>query len=214
MISKNILSIETSSLICGISIIENGNLIGISEKSTYRQHNENLANFAQDAIKQSNKSLSDIDAIAVSIGPGSFTGLRIGLGFAKGMAYALGLPIVPVPTLLSLAFSLREYEPHNGISHSHSKKVFYQEFSWKNSIPKIINKAVVGDIDQYSKNIQDGFQWNCEEIMSSYSDIKKAVPSAEFIGILASIFYDDWVIKTPYDLVPDYIAPFEMTPRG
>ena len=96
--SKNILSIETSSLICGVSIIENGNLIGISEKSTYRKHNENLANFAQDAIKKSNKSLSDIDAIAVSIGPGSFTGLRIGLGFAKGMAYALGLPIVPVPT--------------------------------------------------------------------------------------------------------------------
>ena len=49
--------------------------------------------------------------------------------------------------------------------------------------------------------------------MSSYSDIKKAVPSAEFIGVLASIFYDDWVIKTHYDLVPDYIAPFEMTPR-
>ena len=210
--SKIILSIETSSSICGVSIIENGNLLGIAEKSIFRKHNENLAGFADKAIKKSNRSLGDIDAIAVSIGPGSFTGLRIGLGFAKGMAYALGLPIIPVPTLLSLAFSLREHQPFNGIAHSHSNKVFYQEFSWENSIPKIIGKAVAGEIERFSRNIQGGFQWNCAEIMSSHSEIKKAVPSAEFIGILASIFYEDWAIETPYDLVPDYIAPFKMKP--
>ena len=86
------------------------------------------------ALIDANKPIHDVQAIAVSIGPGSFTGLRIGLGFSKGLAYAKGLPIVPVPTLSSLAFSQKEFEPKNGIMHSHAKKVFYQAFYWENKI--------------------------------------------------------------------------------
>ena len=210
LMSRSILSFETSCSICGVSVTNDGDLLSLVEENSYRKHNENLADFTNRAIKQSNKLPSEIDAIAVSIGPGSFTGLRIGLGFAKGLAYSQGLPIIPVPTLLSLAFGLRGNEPFNGIVHSHSKKVFYQEFLWKNSIPNIKSEAEVGDIDQYSDNIKDGFQWNCEDILKDHSSIYRSVPSAESIGILASIFFDDWIIKEPYDLVPDYIAPFEI----
>tara|TARA_Y100001934_G_scaffold89772_1_gene111197 strand:- start:141 stop:782 length:642 start_codon:yes stop_codon:yes gene_type:complete len=208
--SKIILSFETSSSICGVSVMDNGNLLSLVEENSYRKHNENIADFTDRAIKQSKKLISEIDAIAISIGPGSFTGLRIGLGFAKGLAFSQGIPIIPVPTLLSMAFGLKDNEPSSGIAHSHSKKVFYQEFSWQNSIPKIKDKATVGDIDQYSSKIKDGFQWNCEDILTDHSRTYNAVPSAVPVGILASIFFDDWIIEKPYDLEPDYIAPFEI----
>ena len=105
LMSRSILSFETSSSICGVSVTNDGDLLSLVEENSYRKHNENLADFTNRAIKQSNKLPSEIDAIAVSIGPGSFTGLRIGLGFAKGLAYSQDLPIIPVPTLLSLAFN-------------------------------------------------------------------------------------------------------------
>ena len=82
--------------------------------------------------------------------------------------------------------------------------------SWQNSIPKIKDKATVGDIDQYSSKIKDGFQWNCEDILTDHSRTYNAVPSAVPVGILASIFFDDWIIEKPYALEPDYIAPFEI----
>ena len=87
------------------------------------------------ALDNANKTLDDIDAIAISIGPGSLQGLRVGLGFAKGLAYSKSLPIVPVPSMLSLAFSLRKYEPKQGILHSHGNKIFFQTFGWENNIP-------------------------------------------------------------------------------
>ena len=98
MKSKLILSIESSSTICGVAVIEKGDILSLVEKSAYRKHAEILPEFIQIALEQSKKTVSDLDAIAVSIGPGSFTGLRIGLGMAKGLAYSHNLPIIPVPT--------------------------------------------------------------------------------------------------------------------
>ena len=83
----------------------------------------------QAALDKANKILDDIDAIENGIGPGSFTGLRVGLGFAKGLAYSKSLPIIPVPSMLSLAFSLKN-EPKQGILHSHGNKIFFQTFGW------------------------------------------------------------------------------------
>ena len=85
--------------------MDNGNLLSLVEENSYRKHNENIADFTDRAIKQSKKLISEIDAIAISIGPGSFTGLRIGLGFAKGLAFSQGIPIIPVPTLLIPLFA-------------------------------------------------------------------------------------------------------------
>ena len=147
MKSRIILSVETSSTICSTAIIENGEILSCVEEVCPREHIEKLPGFVKKAFDQSNKTVSNIDAIAVSIGPGSFTGLRIGLGFSKGMAFSRGLPIIPVPTMLSLAYSLKDKETKNGILFSHSEKVFYQSFEWKNNIPSVIGKAIVTDFE-------------------------------------------------------------------
>ena len=96
------------------------------EKDVSRKHAELLPGITKAALDKANKTLDDIDAIAISIGPGSFTGLRVGLGFAKGLAYSKSLPIIPVSSMLSLAFSLRKYEPKQGILHSHGNKIFFR----------------------------------------------------------------------------------------
>ena len=68
LMSKIILSFETSSSICGVSVMDNGNLLSLVEENSFRKHNENIADFTDRAIKQSKKLISEIDAIAISIG--------------------------------------------------------------------------------------------------------------------------------------------------
>ena len=128
MLNKYILAIETSSSICGVAVIHNKEILSIEEEDVRRKHAELLPDITKSSLNNIKLTLDDIDAIAISIGPGSFTGLRIGLGFSKGMAYAKDLPIVPVPSMLSLAYSLREHEPTQGILHSHANKVFFRLF--------------------------------------------------------------------------------------
>ena len=212
--SKTILALETSSKICGVSIIQDENVLSSVDELAPREHNERLPEFINRALIDANKSLHDVQAIAVSIGPGSFTGLRVGLGFAKGLAYAKGLPIIPVPTLLSLAFSQKEFEPKNGIMHSHAKKVFYQAFYWENKIPKIKSEVVVADIDQYLEDKGLEFHSNCGDFFKSNHSILEAIHSAKHVGMLASMFFDEWLIDKPYDLEPDYIAPFKIKQRA
>ena len=206
--SRIILSVETSSTICSTAIIENGEILSCVEQVCPREHIEKLPGFVKKAFDQSYKTVSNIDAIAVSIGPGSFTGLRIGLGFSKGMAFSRGLPIIPVPTMLSLAYSLKDKEPKNGILFSHSKKVFYQCFEWKNNIPSVKGNAVVTDIKSIMEKEELDFHSNCERFFQDDVKIISTSHSSRHIALLASKFYDDWLIKKPYELVPDYIAPF------
>ena len=106
--NRLILSIETSSKICSVGLLSNGKNLGFIEELDGRKHAELLPEFVEKLLKKNKVQVKLIDAIAVSIGPGSFTGLRVGLSFAKGVAYAIKCPIIPVPTILSIAYSLRK----------------------------------------------------------------------------------------------------------
>jgi tRNA threonylcarbamoyladenosine biosynthesis protein TsaB len=99
-----VLGIETSTAVCAAAIVEHGKVC--AERSVEAQyiHSERLIGLVEECIRSVPHAPSLPDAIAVSIGPGSFTGLRIGLSVAKGFAYAGGKILVPVPTLEALAF--------------------------------------------------------------------------------------------------------------
>ncbi len=99
-----ILSIDTSSNVCSVAVHEDGNILGFKESESVNSHSENLTVFIDDLLSELSLTLPDLDAIAVSEGPGSYTGLRIGVSTAKGLCYALGIPLVNVKTLASLTF--------------------------------------------------------------------------------------------------------------
>jgi len=102
-----ILNIETATKNCSVSISKNGELIAFRELNdgSY-SHGENLHVFIEELTKETNISYQDFDAIAVSKGPGSFTGLRIGVSSAKGLCFSLDKPLISISTLASLANSL------------------------------------------------------------------------------------------------------------
>ncbi len=102
-----ILNIETATKNCSVSLAENGKTIALKEVNdgSY-SHAENLHVFIQDVLKDANKSLKDVAAVAVSKGPGSFTGLRIGVSTVKGLCYALDVPLIATNTLQALALQV------------------------------------------------------------------------------------------------------------
>ncbi|PQV46003.1 tRNA threonylcarbamoyladenosine biosynthesis protein TsaB [Jejuia pallidilutea] len=100
-----ILNLETATTNCSVSLSKDGNTIAIKEdaRNGY-SHAEKLHVFIDEVLREANlDSKALIDAIAVSKGPGSYTGLRIGVSAAKGLAYALDVPLISVPTLEVLA---------------------------------------------------------------------------------------------------------------
>jgi len=100
-----ILNIETATAVCSVALAKDGKIISNKEQNEGYTHAENLTVFIEDVVTKSGFTFKDIDAIAVSKGPGSYTGLRIGISTAKGLCYALDKPLISVNTLLSLAKS-------------------------------------------------------------------------------------------------------------
>ena len=108
-----ILNIETSTKNCSVALFNGSDLI--SEKSLLSEkysHSETLTLFIEDVMKNSPYTLKDLDAISVSKGPGSYTGLRIGISTSKGLSYALSKPLISVSTLQSMAFSMSKKMPN------------------------------------------------------------------------------------------------------
>lgn len=106
------LHLETATKACSVALSRDGELIGLREVLTEQfSHAENLTLFVQDVLNQAEISLTDISAVSVSSGPGSYTGLRIGVSTAKGFCYALGIPLIAIDSLFSLAVLAAEKYP-------------------------------------------------------------------------------------------------------
>ncbi len=97
-----ILNIETSTTLCSVSIAKDGVILASREVNEGYTHAENLHVFIEEVLKKVGKSTKDLNAIAVGSGPGSYTGLRIGVSAAKGLAYALQIPLIAVNTLQTM----------------------------------------------------------------------------------------------------------------
>ena len=103
MEALRVLGIETATLVCGTALCRGEQVIAECRLNVKNVHSEKLTRLISDLTAGANVGLEAVDGIAVSIGPGSFTGLRIGLSVAKGLAFALDHPLVPVSTLEALA---------------------------------------------------------------------------------------------------------------
>lgn len=108
----NLLGIETAIDTCGVAVMTDGELRAVVHVHRPRVHAERLVPLIQSLLREAALAHTDLDAVAVSAGPGSFTGLRIGVSTAKGLCEATGALFIPVPTLEAFAFAhARERSP-------------------------------------------------------------------------------------------------------
>ncbi|MAR14992.1 MAG: tRNA (adenosine(37)-N6)-threonylcarbamoyltransferase complex dimerization subunit type 1 TsaB [Candidatus Marinimicrobia bacterium] len=197
--NKMILSIETSTDICSVSLFKNTRLLSIKENNN-REHSSLLALFVEDIFNEVNCKINEIDAVALSIGPGSYTGLRIGLSFTKGLAFSIGKPIIPVDTIESLSDEINDLNYMVAI-HAYSDYYFIQEY--KNSIK--FNKPFFDKIINinYTNNI---YGYNLKDCKSSI-DI---FPSSIKIANIAYKNYNEYKTDNIKLVKPNYIKPIQF----
>lgn len=104
-----LLSLETSTQACSVALHEGQTILASRQTNTPRSAASKLAVMIQEVLEQANKKPSNLNAIIVASGPGSYTGLRIGVATAKGLCYALRIPLISVNTLDLLAFQGKQY---------------------------------------------------------------------------------------------------------
>ncbi|MBO7647898.1 MAG: tRNA (adenosine(37)-N6)-threonylcarbamoyltransferase complex dimerization subunit type 1 TsaB [Bacteroidales bacterium] len=98
-----LLHIETATEVCSVALSEGDRLLSVCESDDGNSHSKNLLPYIDKACHAAGITLQDIDGVSVSVGPGSYTGLRIGVSTAKGIAYSLNVPVMAVGTLESIA---------------------------------------------------------------------------------------------------------------
>ncbi len=106
-----ILCIETGTDICSVGIARDGELVSLRESDEGRDHAKKVGVFVDELLRETGIAPDELDAVAVGMGPGSYTGLRIGVSFAKGLCYGLNIPLVAIGSLDALAeVAIEDYE--------------------------------------------------------------------------------------------------------
>lgn len=208
---KPILAIETSEKLCSASILLSEDdffELNIQQKNI---HSEKLMEMISTLLNSADVQLKDLSHIAVSIGPGSFTGLRIGLSVAKGLAYGADLPIVPVPNFDALALQISNYLDPNDkfiIANKANMSEFYvgNYHVTKNYFKRIEEVSLVSS-DEFNKSLNES------DILFGNISQKKSIyilssPRAVYVAKWSYIFGKD-LVTYDYDfLEPNYLKKF------
>ena len=164
-----ILSIETGTDICSVALANDGELMALRESDEGRDHAKKVALFVDELLRETGVQPSDLDAIAVGKGPGSYTGLRIGVSFAKGFARSLGIPMIDVNHLQGhvLAHFIQEPEVKKEtpkypflcllVSGGNSQIVLVKAYNDMEVIGQTIDDAAGEAIDKCSKVMGLGY---------------------------------------------------------
>lgn len=99
-----ILCLETATPSCSVALVHNGEVLACEEDPKGQNHSEKITLFIDSVMKKAGISYNQLDAVAVSMGPGSYTGLRIGVSTAKGICYAVSKPLIAMETLEAMAY--------------------------------------------------------------------------------------------------------------
>lgn len=221
-----ILNIETATTNCSVSISVDGELVSIKEENTPNySHAEQLHIFIKEALAVTSFSFSDIDAIAVSKGPGSYTGLRIGVSAAKGLCFSLDLPLISVPTLESMANQLQVEadEVIIPVLDARRMEVYSCVFDGshheiRETKAEIIDENSFAEFSSFKKvHIIGSGAEKCEETLSysNFKYYKEAFPSSKEMAVLAqkkfeASNFEDVAYFEPYYL-KDFILQTKKT---
>jgi tRNA threonylcarbamoyladenosine biosynthesis protein TsaB len=178
-----ILNIETASTNCSVALAKDGQTIALKEDNDKNySHSERLHVYIQDVLDQCNTKLTQLDAIAVSKGPGSYTGLRIGVSAAKGLCYSLNISLISVLTLQSLAHQIN---PKRGfivpMLDARRMEVYSAIYNFKHELIRATEAQILDD-----HSFQDIL--NKDEVTFIGSGVEK---TKELIQHKNAIFIDD-----------------------
>ena len=124
----NLLAIDTSTDICSVCLAINNIIIDCQEKNITNNHSKFLPVIVDKIIQKNKIKYSEIDYFILSIGPGSYSGLKVGSSFVKGLAFSQNKPIIPINTIELLNFKIEEKSNYYVAIYSHRDYVYYQEF--------------------------------------------------------------------------------------
>lgn len=219
-----ILAIESSSLVASVAIIENETLLGEYTINHKKTHSQTLLPMIDEVVKMLELDLNEIDAIAVSQGPGSFTGLRIGSATAKGLALALKKDIIPVPTVDALAYSIWGTDDIVcPLMDARRQQAYTGLYSFENGNLQVIEKQdilVISDIiDRLNEKGHkvvfvgdgiDGFRSYIEEhcrVPYQFAPASHNRNRAAAVASLGLYLYGQGVVESAVEHKPDYLKP-------
>ncbi|HSI70268.1 MAG TPA: tRNA (adenosine(37)-N6)-threonylcarbamoyltransferase complex dimerization subunit type 1 TsaB [Gillisia sp.] len=214
---QTILCIETASTNCSVSIGREGKLLALKEDySKDFSHAERLHIFINEILEENNLQLQDLDAIAISEGPGSYTGLRIGVSAAKGLCYSLSLPLIAVPTLTSLASQVKEKGVVIPMMDARRMEVYTAVFNEDGGQMEPTSAKIL-DENSYATYLEKGkvnfigsgvekFEKICSHPNANF--IREKLPSAgEMVEIATGKYKKDDLVDVAY-FVPYYLKDF------
>jgi len=200
-----LLHIETATRVCSVALSMDGKLLAERESSEKNIHSSAITLFIDDLLKEAGLSFSDLDAVSVSKGPGSYTGLRIGVSTAKGICYALDKPLIAIGTLDALAWGARNALPEKitakkediffcPMIDARRMEVYYTIYSYDlNEVRKV--KAEIISANTFSDILQSKQVWftgdgaeKCREFFTDNSNAhfpENPMPSAQYLIELA-----------------------------
>ncbi len=216
-----ILNIETATKNCSVSVAKDGEIVAITELNEGGfSHAEKLHQFISDVINQANITFSNLKAIAVSKGPGSYTGLRIGVSAAKGLCFALDIPLISVNTLQSLAESVIISEGYKiPMLDARRMEVYSAVYDEQNNLKEYVTATIVSEdsfLNFLEKNtvyfFGDGAD-KCREILTHKNAIfiDNKFPSAKEMGKLSYLKYKKSDIENVAYFEPFYLKDFMVT---
>jgi tRNA threonylcarbamoyladenosine biosynthesis protein TsaB len=215
-----ILQIETSTTNCSVALSGNGITIAVQEVSNGYSHAENLHVFIKEILENNNLKFTDLNAVAVSKGPGSYTGLRIGVSAAKGLCFALDLPLIAIETLEVLAqqvtvktgyivpmIDARRLEAYTKVYDANYKAVreIQAQILDATSFSNFLEKDTVVFVGNKTEITQ-------EIITHSSAQFINSVPSAKEMSALAYDKYKKNDIEDVAYFEPYYLKDFLVTP--
>ena len=215
-----ILNIETSTKVCSVSLALNGDVIAFREESSDKYiHSEKLNVFIEELFTQVDYQLKDLAAICVSKGPGSYTGLRIGVSCAKGFCYALDIPLISVDSLSVLA---RGYLNNNVINantilmpmiDARRMEVYTSEFNDKADIQTAISAKVIDpeffDINKEIILIGDGAK-KFHSIIPRNVRIENHLSSSKGMANLSYLKFCKKIFEDVAYFEPYYLKSFKL----
>lgn len=217
-----ILALDSSGLVASVAIVEDYNLLGEYTVNYKKTHSQTLLPMLDEVAKMIELDKGSLDAIAVSAGPGSFTGLRIGSATAKGLGLALNKPLIHVPTVDALAYNLwgtnrlicplmdaRRMQAYTGIYEFVADELHILVEQCAVAIEEIVAKVnefgrpviFLGDgVDVFSDYIQE----NCK-VDYSYAPAGMNKQRASSVALLGMKMYEKGQIETAAEHAPDYL---------